>query len=229
MNYLVATSKSWNIDAFYLHTPQLPGTWHLISQPEQLTLALLHKLQPDYIFFPHWSWQVPDAITSQYPCVCFHMTDVPFGRGGSPLQNLISLGHKKTMLSALKMTSELDSGDVYAKVPLELNGTAQQIYQRASLLIYQIIRHIVSVNPQPQPQQGTATIFQRRTPAQSELPPNLNPEQLYDFIRMLDAQSYPHAYIEYGNWKLELTEAEPCADGTLQAKVQFHPLKGKPL
>ncbi len=25
----------------------------------------------------------------KFECVCFHMTDVPYGRGGSPLQNLI--------------------------------------------------------------------------------------------------------------------------------------------
>ena len=29
-------------------------------------------------------------IHENYKCIIFHMTDLPFGRGGSPLQNLIS-------------------------------------------------------------------------------------------------------------------------------------------
>ncbi len=37
-----------------------------------------------------------------------HMTDVPYGRGGSPLQNLIARGHTSTKLTAMRMTAEVD-------------------------------------------------------------------------------------------------------------------------
>lgn len=66
---------------------------------------------------------VPEAVLIAAECVCFHMTDVPYGRGGSPLQNLIVRKHKKTKLTALKMTEEIDAGPVYCKRELSLDGS----------------------------------------------------------------------------------------------------------
>ena len=99
--YLVATVKSWNVKRFKEFTPLLPGKWCLVMSPDELNRALT-RIDPEYIFFPHWSWVVPAEITEKYECVCFHMTDVPYGRGGSPLQNLIALGHKETMNNSIK-------------------------------------------------------------------------------------------------------------------------------
>ena len=98
-NYLVCTIKSWNIDAFKERTPDFPGNWHLMSDKDELAMDKLKEINPRYIFFPHWSWIVPEDILNAYECVCFHMTDVPYGRGGSPLQNLIIRGHKDTKLT----------------------------------------------------------------------------------------------------------------------------------
>ncbi|MGI2156610.1 methionyl-tRNA formyltransferase [Shewanella baltica] len=226
MNYLVATTKSWNIEAFSACTPDMPGTWHLITQPAQLNKALLDELKPIYIFFPHWSWRVAEDITTTYPCVCFHMTDLPFGRGGSPLQNLISQGIKQTQLTALRMSDELDAGPIYAKYPLDLSGTAQQIFERAAPLTYYLINRIVTEKLLAQPQNGDVVYFSRRLPSQSQLPSQLSSEALYDFIRMLDAETYPNAYLEYGHWRLEFSRAESTPDGTVMAKVRFTPRKG---
>jgi methionyl-tRNA formyltransferase len=68
---------------------------------------------PRYVFFAHWSWKIPRAVYEAHECVIFHMTDVPFGRGGSPLQNLISRGIYETKLSALRCVEEMDAGPVY--------------------------------------------------------------------------------------------------------------------
>ena len=136
-NYVVATVKTWNDKAFALHTSKIAGHWHLVKSPEELTLEYLLDIKPRYIFFPHWSWIVPVEITKQYECVCFHMTDVPYGRGGSPLQNLIIRGHTETKLSALNMQSGLDVGPVYIKKDLSLQGSATNIFERAAELVYE--------------------------------------------------------------------------------------------
>jgi hypothetical protein len=54
---------------------------------------------------PHWSHLIPESIWGPCPTVIFHMTDLPYGRGGSPLQNLIQRGHSSTMLTALRCGS----------------------------------------------------------------------------------------------------------------------------
>ena len=221
MNYLVATVKPWNTEAFARYSPTLPGHWHLISSPAQLTEELLAQLQPAMIFFPHWSWKVPASVHQRYPCVCFHMTDLPYGRGGSPLQNLILQGANSTQLTALQMTDELDAGPIYAKVPLALDGSAQQIFERAAPLVYQLIRRILLEQLKPSPQQGEVVHFTRRTPAQSALPTGLSAREQYDFIRMLDADSYPRAYLKHGDNRLELSDARLSANGELTAQVRF--------
>jgi methionyl-tRNA formyltransferase len=136
------------------------------------------------------------------------MTDVPYGRGGSPLQNLILRGHRETRLTALRMTSELDAGPVYDKQPLSLLGSAEEIYQRAACLAADMIENITHHEPTPTPQAGEVTRFPRRRPEQSALPNSLpNLSALHDFIRMLDAEGYPRAFLEQGGFRFEFSRA----------------------
>ena len=111
-NYIVAATRPWNIASYERNSPQLPGKWTLVQDPLALTIELVEALQPRYIFFPHWSWLVGPEIMSRAECVCFHASDVPYGRGGSPVQNLIERGHDETRLSALRMVDALDAGPV---------------------------------------------------------------------------------------------------------------------
>lgn len=221
INYLVVTTKSWNVDFFHKFTPRLPGRWHLITSGDKFTLGTVTDINPRYIFFPHWSYFVPSEITDRYECVCFHMTDVPYGRGGSPLQNLILRGYSSTKLSALRMKDELDAGPVYTKDELKLDGSAEDIYKNSGQLCYQQIQYIIENEPEPIEQDGTIVLFNRRKPDQSSLPVNVKVDELYDFIRMLDADTYPHAFIQHGSIRLEFTSAGFDDDGVLEAKVRF--------
>lgn len=220
-NYVVASTKSWNLDQFRTTTPQLPGDWYWISDRAELTLERLDELQPRYVFFPHWSWIVPQAIVEKFECVCLHMTDLPYGRGGSPLQNLIEKGHQKTKLTALRMTTEVDAGPVYRKIDLSLQGSARSIFEDMARKSYELIRFIVHEEPEPKAQSGEVTHFVRRTPEQSEFKGEITPAKLYDLIRMLDADTYPLAYSIVGDYRLEFKDASLDSD-TVSATVTFH-------
>ena len=119
------------------------------------------------------------------------------------------------------MTDEIDAGPVYYKRDLHLDGSAQQIYERSAKLCISIIELIVKKEPVPIEQNGTVTIFSRRTPLQSEFPNDLDIDTLYDFIRMLDADGYPNAYIKYGKLKFEFSNANYDANGDLNANVEI--------
>jgi methionyl-tRNA formyltransferase len=224
--YVVATIKPWNINAFHRHQGKLPGYWQLISAPEDFNIEALRALRPHYVFFPHWSWRVPRLILQEFTCVCFHETDVPYGRGSSPVQNLILRGHKSTMLTALRMVDELDAGPVYLKRPLALDGRAEEIFERTADLIYDMIGEIVVNEPTPVAQQGEITIFTRRTSEQSVLPQSGSNESLYDFIRMLDAPTYPKAFIVWGEWRLEFDQVKMLHD-RVEARVSIHKMSGQ--
>ena len=216
-DYIVATIKPWNIAAFRRHAPTLEGRWYLATDAVELA-ALLKRLTARYVFFPHWSSIVPEDILNKAECVCFHMADVPYGRGGSPLQNLIGRGHTDTLLTALRMVKELDAGPVYLKRHLSLAGRAQDIFERMADLVYEMIGEIVRTEPKPVPQQGEVTTFRRRTPEMSILPEHGTVKELYDHIRMLDAETYPLAFLEHGDFRIEFTGAEIVGD-TVRAQV----------
>jgi methionyl-tRNA formyltransferase len=162
---------------------------------------------------------VPQEIVDQFDCICFHMTDLPFGRGGSPLQNLIQRGHRQTMMSAIRMTSELDAGPVLLKRELCLEGGAEEIYIRSSRLSARMIEEITRTEPEPVPQEGKVVRFKRRSPEDSEIQPDLEHlENIHDVIRMLDAEGYPHAFIRLGPYRFEFTRSA-LHDGRIEADV----------
>jgi methionyl-tRNA formyltransferase len=213
LSCIVATTKPWNIAQYEKFVAGAEGEWHLVDAPEALTPELIERIRPRYVFFPHWSWKVPAEIFDATECVLFHMTDLPFGRGGSPLQNLIAGGATVTKVSAVRMTSEIDAGAIYLKRPLSLDGAADDIFRRLSLLVFEMIAEIVATNPIAVPQVGAPTYFKRRTPDQSALPDAATPRTLFDHIRMLDADTYPRAFLDFGRWRMEFSRAALSEDG----------------
>ena len=185
----------------------LPGNWHFFDSKSFLTEENLSKFKPIYIFFPHWSWKIPKQIYKNYKCIIFHMTELPFGRGGSPLQNLIIRGYKKTKITAIDVVETLDAGDIYCQTSLSLNGRAQEIYENMSEKIYQLIKKIIKGNFKKKKQKGKPIFFKRRTALQSKLPQNISINEIHDHIRMLDAEEYPNSYIEYGDLKISFSKA----------------------
>ena len=222
--YIVAGSRPWNRAVFDNVISGYPGTWRFVSKPEDLAQQIDSGFNPRFIFFIHWSWKVPPEIIEKYECICFHMTDVPYGRGGSPLQNLILVGHKKTRLTALRMVDDFDAGPVYLKEDLSLEGSAQDIYIRATELSVRMIEQIISDEIEPVPQKGEPVIFRRRTPAESCIENLQNIEAIYDFIRMLDAEDYQYAFFERDGFRYEFTGAV-LLDGYITANVSITIMK----
>jgi methionyl-tRNA formyltransferase len=219
-SYLVAGNKPWARSVFEQQLAELPGKWRFISRREELNQDFVRQFSPRYIFFLHWSWKVPSEILQSSECVCFHMTDVPYGRGGSPLQNLILRGHSGTKLTALRMTNEMDAGPVYFKELLSLEGNAEEIYLRAASMAAVMAKRIVLQEPEPSPQRGEIVNFLRRKPAESRITAPESLQKLHDFIRMLDADGYPQAFLEYGGFRFEFTRSA-LYDGRIVADVKI--------
>lgn len=221
-NILIVSEKSWNKELVsYLQSTMPQYAFYLISQKEDFTVERIGSISPVKIFIPHWSYIIPSAIFERYECIVFHMTDLPYGRGGSPLQNLIVRGLTATKLSALRVEAGLDTGPVYLKMDLSLSGTAEEIFVRVNKLVGKMIVEIIQNNLQPVPQEGDPVVFKRRKPEQSDMSGLEKLEEIFDYIRMLDADGYPHAYIEKGEFRYEFTRASIKADGSIVADVKI--------
>ena len=221
--YIIATIKSWNIERAHRFIDDNPELGiELITDKDKLTFSRITEFNPKIIFFPHWSWIIPQDIYTNFECVVFHMTDLPFGRGGSPLQNLISRGIYKTKISALKVVKGVDAGPIYIKRELDLQGSATKIFRLASEIVFgDMIPSIIRDTPASVPQKGKVVTFGRRTAEQSSIADLKDITKIYDYIRMLDAEGYPAAFIVTSELKIEFSDAKLQDDCVLaQAKIE---------
>ena len=220
-NFVLLTNKSWH-DELYNNLVKRPGeNWLRISNKKDFTINKLNEFNTDCVFIPHWSHIIPAEIFESFECIVFHMTDLPYGRGGSPLQNLIVRGHKKTMISALRVNQGIDTGSIYLKKSLSLQGTAQEIFERASLVIGKMIPEIIDEGIKPISQKGAPVLFKRRNPSDGQMNTLSELSDIYDYIRMLDAEGYPPAYIETESLKIEFFGAQNINETEVKANVRI--------
>lgn len=117
---------------------------------------------------------------------------------------------KWTKVSALRVDGGIDTGPIYMKKDVFIGlGSAEEIFIEISRIIFEeMIPEILEKHPQPVPQEGKVLEFKRRRPEESEITPEIayDLRALYDFIRMLDAEGYPRAFIPLGRFRLLLSE-----------------------
>lgn len=220
--YILLTEKNWHKPLFSnLKDIAKDINWILIDSESFFTLNNLTRIKPGKIFIPHWSQIIPEEIYKTYECIVFHMTDLPYGRGGSPLQNLVVKGFQNTKITAIRVSEGLDKGDIYLKKELSLCGTAEEIFIRSSNIILEMITDIILNNPIPVPQVGEVVNFRRRKAEDGNMVELKSIEQVYDYIRMLDAEGYPNAFIESGEFRFEFSRASLKANQTIIADVRI--------
>jgi methionyl-tRNA formyltransferase len=201
MVYLFCAYRDWSLK-LYEKLLDIDDNFVLIKSPKKLTNSFVKKLNPEFIFFPDWSWIIPKKITDNYKCVCLHESNLPKFRGGSPLQNQIIRGITKTKTTAFFMSDGIDEGDIILQKNLSLKGKIEDIFLRMIENDFKIITKIISGKYTVKKQKGIPTLFKRRKPEESELKKiNFSKEYLYNFIRMLE-DPYPNAFIQLGKRKI---------------------------
>ena len=217
MKIVICNSKNWfNLDA----NNESSFSINIIKHKKDLTKDFLDSISPDYIFFVHWSFIVPSEIYSNFECIVFHTAPLPYGRGGTPIQNLILERFKTAPVCALRMIGELDSGPIYEKREISLDGSLSDIFSRLNYAINILIRNISRGNIVPSEQVGKPHVFKKLTKENNELPSNISLLQLYDRIRMLDHEDYPNPFLISGDLKFEFFNAEPDDDAiTVKCRI----------
>ena len=243
MKNLIATIKSWNIEnARKLKDTDKANEWHIATSPEELSFEKVAEINPRYIFVPHWSWIIPKEIWGNYETVVFHETDLPFGRGSRPVQNLIIQGYDRTKISALKVDGEVDAGQIYLKKDLDISrGGVHEILESSSEIIFnEMIPEIIrGVKPYEQswddvdsyfvrPNEGRPVKFERKTIKESANLLNLlnnsaSPKQIQRTIRALQDDyecGDPRVYLPVPGGRMEFYGASIIGND-LHAQSEF--------
>lgn len=212
MKYVICVHRKRNIDYFYGHPALLPDALYITSQ--EVFKCEMDKLSGlvDWVFFIDWSWKIPKKIYENFQCVVFHAADLPNFAGGSPIQNQIMKGIKKTKLTAFVVDEEMDGGDILLQRDLSLEGHVGEIWNRicvkATLMIVDIITGNYERRKQPV---GKGSYYVRRKPEQSRIQDHewnlVTLDELYDKIRMLE-DPYPNAFMDGEGKKITFKTAD---------------------
>lgn len=217
-NYVILSNKIWNCDLAEILSRRYEANWSFLSE---LNVHRINDLNPSIIFVVNWSEMIAADIIERFPCIVFHETDLPFGRGGSPIQNLICRGIKNTKISALKATLKVDAGPVYLKKDLPLYGTIEEIGIRSNDIVADMIVEILQKKISPKTQKGEITKFKRRKPSDGILSSVDSLDKAYDLIRMLDGEGYPNAFLETESFRLEFSRASIKCENEIIADVRI--------
>ena len=88
MAYIFCAYRSWALELYEKITKKYNDVI-LVKDPKKLTFKYVTKINPKLIFFPDWSWIIPENIINNFNCICIHESNLPKFRGGSPIQNQI--------------------------------------------------------------------------------------------------------------------------------------------
>ena len=175
----------------------------VMSDDELLSRLAGNAKEIKAIIFIGWSSIIPKNIIDSYLCVCYHPSDLPKYRGGSPIQNQIIDGLKSTFGTLFKMGSGIDSGPIYSKAPLSLEGNMPDIFSSLELNAYFLISTFIkdlqnnNILYFEDQNELEASFCKRRTPEMSEISLNdfstKSAEELFNKIRSL-GDPYPNAF-----------------------------------
>lgn len=93
-----------------------------VFQPEKMAKSDLESLQPDFLAVVAYGMILPDDVLDlpRFGCVNLHASLLPKFRGASPIQSAILAGEKKTGVTFMQISKQLDAGDIYEKFEVQI-------------------------------------------------------------------------------------------------------------
>ena len=71
--YVIASEKIWNENIHRSLNKNVDCEFILLSNRHDLNIDNLRTINPKIIFFPHWSYLIPEEIYAEFECVVFHI------------------------------------------------------------------------------------------------------------------------------------------------------------
>ena len=130
--------------------------------------------------------------------IVIHASELPKGKGWSPLTWQILEGKNKIPLTLFEANDKIDDGDIYLKDVLELKGgeLIQEIRKKLCVKLEQLIfKFLNDKNPKPIKQKGSETIYPRRNYTDSYLDSKKSISEQFNLLRVCDNEKYPAFFI----------------------------------
>ena len=190
--------REWAKIAYSRLNFQMP----IVESNEEL-INLLSENSFKHIFLVGWSAIIPNSILRKSNFYCIHPSELPYYRGGSPIQHQILDGLKTTYVTLFKIEGELDSGPIFSKIQISLQGEMSDILSNIADASTILINNFMNAHMENKliftsQNEEQKTLYKRRKPEESEITideiRNNSAEFIYNKIRCLQ-DPYPNAFI----------------------------------
>lgn len=152
----------------------------------------------DVCFYLSFSRIVDSATRSRFKNnIVVHESDLPKGRGWSPMSWLILAGECRIPVTLLEAVEQVDAGDIYIQewidlTGYELSGEWRELQACATLrLCKEFISQYPAILSKARRQDGPISFYPRRCPQDSELDPNKTIAEQFNLLRAVDNKDYP--------------------------------------
>jgi methionyl-tRNA formyltransferase len=150
----------------------------------------------------------PDILARNRRNLVVHESDLPRGRGFSPLTWQILAGANRIPICLLEAIDQADAGPVIYREWIDYDGheLVDELRQKTGAMTVSLCRRFLAedVPPVGQAQTGEATSYPRRRPADSRLDPERTIADQFDLLRVVDNGRYP-AWFEHRGHRYKIT------------------------
>jgi methionyl-tRNA formyltransferase len=144
----------------------------------------------------------PDILARHKHNLVVHESDLPHGRGWSPLTWQILEGKNDITVTLLEAAEELDSGSIYGQRNINFTGSelVDELRVVQAHVTFELCKTFVKEYPESikkgRLQAGDATYYRRRRPMDSKLDPSKSLLEQFNLLRVVDNERYP-AFFEH--------------------------------
>lgn len=150
----------------------------------------------DFLFLVACQQIVDEEVRGRFRHVLVvHESDLPKGRGWSPLVWQILEGQRRIPMTLIEAADGVDSGRIWHQTWVDFDGSevSGEIHGRIADATIELMTWAVAHRDSvaPREQQGEPSYYRRRTPSDSEISPSTTFEQAFDLLRIADENRYP--------------------------------------
>ncbi|NWH04977.1 formyltransferase family protein [Desulfobacter latus] len=149
----------------------------------------------------------PEYLDLNKHNIVIHESDLPRGRGWSPVSWQVLEGKNKIPVSLFEAGRDMDSGDIYLKDEIILEGgeLLPEIKKKQGIKTIEMIIEFIDKWPNlvAVPQRGEATLYRKRTIRDDRLDIDKPLKHLFNQLRIVDNEKYP-AWFEINGMQYQL-------------------------
>lgn len=144
----------------------------------------------------------PEKLALHTHNIVIHASDLPKGKGWSPMPWQILEGKNEIALSLFEAAEKVDSGVIYIKDKVVYEGhelideLREKMAAKMSEMAVNYVEHYDTITGEEQI--GEETFYQKRTPHDSELDITQSLLQQFNLLRTIDNERYPAFFYKDG-------------------------------